>query len=323
MTSLSPPIPDGYTATFPEGFNAWVGPILGKFDGPEMGPHHFIFDVRPEHLNGGDMVHGGALMALVDVVLGSTVAHAVGGMGSTITLNCDFLAGVKPGTRIEGEATLSRKTGSVAFVSGRLFSGDTTFMTASGIWKIIETSDTSPHALPGASRSATPVTPDPTQEPPLERIDVEGLHPVWTSSRVVEAPDGYIVQPLGDPFEAWVGPFFVHENYQDADPEKGELEVAFQIDDRHVNASGMCHGGMFLTFADATLGMVPWRVSGAHAVTLSLQSQFLKPGRLGDWVITRPRLIRRTPSIIFTESTFEINGDIVFTATSLWKVIGR
>ena len=262
-------------------------------------------------------------MALADVVLGSTVANAVGGMGSTITLNCDFLAGVKPGTRIEGEAVLSRKTGSVAFVSGRLFSGDTTFMTASGIWKIIETSDTSPHAQPGSPPAQAGTIIDPARHIPLEPLETGADHPCWRPARDVKAPEGYISQPLGDPFEAWIGPFFVHEDYREADPEKGELEVAFQIDDRHVNASGICHGGMFLTFADATLGMVPWRVGGVHAVTLSLQSQFLKPGRLGDWVITRPRLIRKTPSIIFTESTFEINDEIVFAATSLWKVIGK
>lgn len=129
-------IPEGYEAIFPEGFNAWVGPIFGRFDGPDEGPHHFFLDVRHEHLNGGGMMHGGMMMSLADVVLGSTVAHATGGMGSTISLNCDFLAGAKAGMRVEAEAIISRKTRSIAFVSGRLYSGETTFMTASGIWKI-------------------------------------------------------------------------------------------------------------------------------------------------------------------------------------------
>lgn len=135
-------VPEGYVPVFPEGFNAYVGPILGRFDGPELGPHHFFLDLRPEHMNGGDMMHGGMMMSLADVVLGSTVAHAAGAMGSTISLNCDFLAGAPLGTRVEAEAIVSRKTRSVAFVSGRLFSGDVTFMTASGIWKIGATKQT-------------------------------------------------------------------------------------------------------------------------------------------------------------------------------------
>ena len=315
-------IPAGYEAIFQQGFNAWVGPILGNFAGPDMGPHHFIFDVRPEHLNGGDMLHGGMMMTLADVVLGSTVANAVGGMGSTIALNCDFLAGVKPGTRVEGEATVSRLTRSVAFVSGRLFSGDQTFLTASGIWKISPKAadETSTEFKVGSQVNMNEFA----EERALESYMLDDGTTRWKPPRDVAAPDGFTAQHLGDPFEAWVGPFFLRQpNPLDTGNEGAPLEVAFQIDDRHVNANGVCHGGMFLTFADATLGIVPWTIANAPAVTLSLQSQFLRPGHAGDWVITRPRLIRKTPSIIFIESTFEIEGEIVFTTTSLWKVIGK
>jgi uncharacterized protein (TIGR00369 family) len=135
----NPDIPAGYEPVFDAGFNAYVGPILGNFSGPQLGPHHFLFDVRPEHLNGGDMLHGGMMMALADVILGSTVANAVGAMGATISLNCDFIAGAEVGTRLEGESTISRLTRSVAFVSGRLFKEDKTYLTASGIWKIRKT----------------------------------------------------------------------------------------------------------------------------------------------------------------------------------------
>lgn len=321
MTDTPPPVPDGYVPIFPDGFNAYIGPILGKFDGPEMGPHHFIFDVRPEHLNGGDMMHGGMLMALADVVLGSTVAQSIGGMGSTIALNCDFLAGAQPGTRIEGEATISRKTNSVVFVSGRLFSGDKTLLTASGIWKVLKNPGPKPDFTSDTTEPANDYAKERNLEPLVPPAGYQGRH--WKSPRQVEPPGGFILQPLGDPFEAYVGPFFANEGYRTADPAKGEMAFAFQIDERHVNASGICHGGMFLTFADATLGAVPWRASGSHAVTLSLQSQFLKPGKLGDMVFTRPRLTRKTPSIIFCESTFEIEEETVFTATSLWKVIDR
>ena len=128
--------PDGYVKVFHEGFNEWIGPVYGRFDGPRLGPHHFFIDVRPDHLNGGGMTHGGFLAAISDVVLGSTVAHSVDGMGATISLNCDFLSGVEAGTRLQGEATISRLTRSVAFVSGRLFTDDKTVLTANGIWKI-------------------------------------------------------------------------------------------------------------------------------------------------------------------------------------------
>jgi acyl-coenzyme A thioesterase PaaI-like protein len=157
---------------------------------------------------------------------------------------------------------------------------------------------------------------------PLRNSNQNG--PRWKSPRDVSAPEGYDLMSLGDPFEAFVGPFFENRQNHTADVERGEpLLFAFQIDDRHVNARQVCHGGMFMTFADAMLGHIAWRTAKTHTVTLSMQSQFLKPGHLGDWVIIRPKLVRKTRSIIFVDGTFEINDEIVYTATSLWKVIGR
>lgn len=161
-------------------------------------------------------------------------------------------------------------------------------------------------------------------EPDLERLEGDFDHPHWKSPRDVPAPEGMIEMPLGDPFEAYLGPFFINPDWRSLDLEAGdELKVAFKIDDRHVNARGICHGGMFMTFADATLGIVSWFVADKPTVTLSLQSNFLKPGHLGDWVITRPKLIRKTASIIFVESTLEVEEEPIFTCSSLWKVVGR
>jgi len=132
------PIPTSYEPVFDLGFNAHLGTIYRKIADQDGSSHHYLFDVGPHHLNTGGFTHGGVLMTLADVVLGSTVAHAVGFMCSTISLNCDFLAGAKLGDRIEGEATITRQTRSVAFVSGILSVGDQPLMTASGIWKILE-----------------------------------------------------------------------------------------------------------------------------------------------------------------------------------------
>jgi uncharacterized protein (TIGR00369 family) len=132
-------VPTGYELIQNTGFNAWIGPILGKFSSSQTGPHHFILDLRDEHLNGGGMMHGGLMMAMADSVLGTTVRRAAGALGSTISLNCDFLAGAGPGERIQAEAVISRMTRSIAFVNGRLYTDEKTLLTASGIWKIRKT----------------------------------------------------------------------------------------------------------------------------------------------------------------------------------------
>lgn len=164
-----------------------------------------------------------------------------------------------------------------------------------------------------------------THNMPLEQIDSDDHHgPRWKSPREVSAPKNYELMSLGDPFEAFVGPFFEHKENEAVDVENGgAILFAFQIDDRHVNARGVCHGGMFMTFADSMLGHIAWRTANEHTVTLSMQSQFLKPGHIGDWVTIRAKLVRKTRAIIFVDGTFEINGETVYSATSLWKVIGR
>lgn len=129
-------IPEGYAPAWNEGFNEYVGPFYGKAN--EDGTVHFFVDMREEHLNGAGMAHGGFLMAFADAVLGTAVSLAVDGAPcATMTLNSDFVAAAKPGARIEGEAEVTRRTRSVVFVSGRVYAGDKTLLTASGIWKVL------------------------------------------------------------------------------------------------------------------------------------------------------------------------------------------
>jgi len=129
-------IPEGYAPAWNEGFNAYVGPFYGK--ARDDGSVHFFVDVRPEHLNGTRHPHGGFLMAFADAVLGTAVSLAVEGVPcATMTLNSDFVAAVASPTRLEAEAEVTRRTRSIVFVQGRVYAGDKTLLTATGIWKVL------------------------------------------------------------------------------------------------------------------------------------------------------------------------------------------
>jgi uncharacterized protein (TIGR00369 family) len=146
------------------------------------------------------------------------------------------------------------------------------------------------------------------------------------AAREVTPPAGYHEVGLMDPFEAHVGPFF-----EKRAPEEGpgfdglgELWAAFYIDERHVNASGICHGGMLMTFADAVLGTLAWNANDrAPCVTIGMQTNFMRAGRSGDLVEVRPEMVRRTRSILFIQGTFVCQGMALFQSTSLWKVVGK
>jgi len=133
----------------------------------------------------------------------------------------------------------------------------------------------------------------------------------------MSAPPGYRETKLVDPFEIFMGP--VYEKI-----ENGERRFALVVDERHVNGRGILHGGMLMTFADCTLGAKAWDLTNnAACVTLNMQSQFLKPARAGDLVEVKPELVRRTRALLFLRGDFTVAGETIFTASSVWKLLGR
>jgi len=79
-----------------------------------------------------------------------------------------------------------------------------------------------------------------------------------------------------------------------------------------------------LTFADLALGgAAADAADGGFAVTLGMQTQFLKPAQLGDIVTVRPQILRRTGGLIFIRGDFTVEDQTIFSANSVWKVLGR
>lgn len=133
-------------------------------------------------------------------------------------------------------------------------------------------------------------------------------------ARDVKAPEGWLHAEQFDPFEAHLGPYFqrLHE---------GVREFAFVIDDRHINAQGVAHGGALLTFADAALGYAIWDATDrSPCVTVSQQSNFLSSAVAGDLVTCRPEVVRRTREVIFMRADFKVGDRVVFTATAIWRI---
>lgn len=128
---------------------------------------------------------------------------------------------------------------------------------------------------------------------------------------------GYRETKLADPFEIYLGPIF-------ETGEKPNRRFAMTIDERHVNRRQVMHGGMMMTYADATLGALAADLGeGIMSVTLNMQSQFLAPAHLGRIIEVKPELTRRTRSMLFIRGDFTVEGDIVMTASSVWKLLGQ
>ena len=127
---------------------------------------------------------------------------------------------------------------------------------------------------------------------------------------------GFVPTHLVDPFEIFVGPVF-----ENGAP--GAKAYAIRVDPRHMNRRGVLHGGMFMTLADLTFGQAVWDATDkAPCVTLNMQTHFLKPVVEGDIVQVMPELVRRTRSLVFMRGDFTVEGEIVFAASSVWKLLG-
>lgn len=132
------------SATIPEGFEP-MPMQTGLFD--VIGPIHqcrvdgvwrygMLMDER--HTNVRGVIHGGVLTSFLDQFMGKLVWDALEDkLAATINLNTDFLAGAGPGDWIEGVGEVTRQTTSLVFMRARAFTGETTLVTASGIWKVI------------------------------------------------------------------------------------------------------------------------------------------------------------------------------------------
>jgi acyl-coenzyme A thioesterase PaaI-like protein len=122
---------------------------------------------------------------------------------------------------------------------------------------------------------------------------------------------------LVDPFEIHIGPVFEQG-------ERGSRRFYLEIDSRHVNGRGVIHGAMLMSFADLALGQAAWDATGnASVVTVNMQSQFLKSARIGDVLSVLPAVVRRTRSLLFLRGDFEVAGEVIFIASSIWKILGQ
>src|ERR1041384_8161583 len=80
----------------------------------------------------------------------------------------------------------------------------------------------------------------------------------------------------------------------------GLHEYALLTEDKHHNRRGVVQGGVLMTFADRTCGMTARYVSGKPTLaTVQLDTHFVEAGKIGEVLVSKPRVVRSTRSLIF------------------------
>jgi uncharacterized protein (TIGR00369 family) len=132
-----------------------------------------------------------------------------------------------------------------------------------------------------------------------------------TSSAPV--PDGFEPLPDGGAFVDHVGPVFVRE---------ADGVVGVRVEDRHLNAAGAAMGGFLATLVDVSIGRaVREDAEGEAAVaSVSLTTDYLRPGPAGAWLEARCEVERLGGSLAFVDCALRADDDEIVRARAVFAV---
>ena len=102
----------------------------------------------------------------------------------------------------------------------------------------------------------------------------------------------------------------------------GEHQYAIEAQDKHHNRRGLVQGGLVMTFADRSCGMTARYVSGRPTLaTVQLDVHFVDSGKIGEILISKPRVVRVTRSLIFLTTEVSAAERCIAMASGVFKIL--
>jgi len=103
---------------------------------------------------------------------------------------------------------------------------------------------------------------------------------------------------------------------------KNEYEFKTTINENHLNAAGITHGGFISAVVDAGAGTAAHRTSNSSlCVTISLELKFISAVNLGQELIGIAKIQKKTKSMVFLTCELTSSNKIVATASGVWKIL--
>jgi acyl-coenzyme A thioesterase PaaI-like protein len=99
-------------------------------------------------------------------------------------------------------------------------------------------------------------------------------------------------------------------------------EYAIVAQEKHHNRRGLVQGGLLMTFADRTCGMTARYVSGRPTLaTVQMDTHFIDSAKIGEILLSKPRVVRSTRSLIFTTTEVTVDDRCIAMASGVFKVL--
>ena len=101
-----------------------------------------------------------------------------------------------------------------------------------------------------------------------------------------------------------------------------KYEFKTKINENHLNAAGITHGGYLSALIDAGAGTAAHRASGnAPCVTISLELKFIGASKARDEIKGFTRILKKTSTLVFLFCELRCNGKIITSASGVWKIL--
>ena len=103
---------------------------------------------------------------------------------------------------------------------------------------------------------------------------------------------------------------------------ENEYQFKAIINENHLNAAGITHGGFIAAFVDAGAGTAAHRsATNSPCVTISLELKFISAVKLGQELIGNTKIQKKTKTMVFLTSELTAGNRIVATASGVWKIL--
>ena len=101
-----------------------------------------------------------------------------------------------------------------------------------------------------------------------------------------------------------------------------EYEFKTTINENHLNAAGITHGGFICSLVDAGAGTAAHRCAEqAPCVTISLDLKFIAATKNGDEIVGFTKILKKTKSMVFLICHLKSKDKIIASASGIWKIL--
>ena len=103
---------------------------------------------------------------------------------------------------------------------------------------------------------------------------------------------------------------------------ENEFEFKSTINENHLNAAGITHGGYLSALIDAGAGTAAHRSAGnLPCVTISLELKFIGASKVNDEIFGYVRILKKTKTLVFLFCELKCEDKIITSASGIWKIL--